>query len=371
MSTTKPKPRRIEIPAMGAEDVVIDRHGIAWTGTEDGSIWRVAKDGAVRRIGGTGGRPLGIELYGEDRLLVADARAGLLTISTTTGVVERLVTEVEGHRMVFCNNAAVASNGDIWFSDSSTVYPIEKWKADFLEHTQTGRLLCRRADGTVEVHLHGLAFANGVALSADESCVCVAESGRRTVVRLWLSGEHAGTRDLLVDDLPGYPDNIALGSDGLIWVTIASTLDPVVEAIRNRAPRPVRKAATRVPQVLQPKPTRTVWVQAYDATGRLVHDLQADAGELPHGHRGPGARGRGVAGQPGGGGTGGGEPAYPRRLDSDAPAAATPGEARTRSTAAGGAGTRWVISSRSPVHRTCARSTTARSPSSPRRSATS
>ena len=100
-----------------------------------------------------------------DRLLIADADAGLLTMSTTTGVVERLVTEVDGHRMVFCNNAAVASNGDIWFSDSSTVYPIAKWKADFVENTRTGRLLCRRADGTVEVHLDGLAFANGVALA--------------------------------------------------------------------------------------------------------------------------------------------------------------------------------------------------------------
>jgi sugar lactone lactonase YvrE len=272
------RPRRIEVPAMGAEDVVIDADGFAWTGTADGSIWRVAKDGAVHKAGDTGGRPLGIELYGEDRLLIADADAGLLTMSTTTGVVERLVTEIEGQRMVFCNNAAVASNGDIWFSDSSTVYPIAKWKADFVENTRTGRLLCRRADGTVEVHLDGLAFAHGVALPEHESFVCVAETARRTVVRLWLTGERAGTRDLFAEGLPGYPDNIARGSDGLIWVTIASPLDPVVEAIRNRAPSVVKKAATRLPTVLQPKPKKTVRVQAFDDTGRLVHDVDADAG---------------------------------------------------------------------------------------------
>jgi sugar lactone lactonase YvrE len=274
----KPQPRRIEVPAMGAEDVVVDEHGIAWTGTADGSIWRVSKDGAVRKVGDTGGRPLGLELYGDDRLLVADAHAGLLALSTTTGVVERLVTEVDGHRMVFCNNAAVASNGDVWFSDSSTVYPIEKWKADFVENTRTGRLLCRRVDGTVEVHLGGLAFANGVALAADESFVCVAETGRRTVVRLWLRGERAGTRDLLCEDLPGYPDNIALGSDGLIWVTIASPVDPLVEQLRERAPMVVRKTVTRMPSALQPKPKQTVRVQAFDATGALVHDVDADAG---------------------------------------------------------------------------------------------
>ena len=32
-STTRPTPRRIEVPAMGAEDVVVDEHGIAWTGS--------------------------------------------------------------------------------------------------------------------------------------------------------------------------------------------------------------------------------------------------------------------------------------------------------------------------------------------------
>jgi len=263
---------------MGAEDVVVDDHGIAWTGTEDGSIWRVAKDGSVRKVGDTGGRPLGIELYGEDRLLVADAHVGLLSLSTTTGVIERLVTEVDGHRMAFCNNAAVASNGDIWFSDSSTRYGVDKWKADFVENTRTGRLLCRRADGTVEVHLDGLAFANGVALAVDESFVCVAETARRTVVRLWLRGERAGTTDLLAEDLPGYPDNIARGSDGLIWVTLASPTDPVVEQLRSRAPMAVRKAATRLPQVLQPKPKQTVCVRAYDDSGRVVHDIDADAG---------------------------------------------------------------------------------------------
>ncbi len=173
---------------MGAEDVVVDARGTAWTGTEDGSIWRVEPEGEVSRVGNTGGRPLGLELYGEDRLLVADAHAGLLTMSTTTGAVESLVSEVDGRPMRFCNNAAVATNGDIWFSDSSTGHSIERWKAAFVENTRTGRLLCRRADGTVEVHLDGLAFANGVALAADESCVHVAETGARTVLRLGPGG---------------------------------------------------------------------------------------------------------------------------------------------------------------------------------------
>lgn len=266
----------IPVPGAGAEDVVVDEHGSVWTGTEDGSVFRITPDGdAVERIGTTEGRPLGLELYGE-RILIADAHQGLLVMDDR-GRVETLVHEVEGREMVFCNNAAVATNGDIWFSDSSTEHPIEEWKADFVEHTQTGRLLCRRANGEVEVALTGLAFANGVALAPDESWVAVAETGRRTVVRLWLSGERAGEREFLVQDLPGYPDNIALGSDGLVWVTIASPTDPVVEFLQHRTPLPVRKMVTRIPEALQPKPKRTARVQAFDAAGHLVHDIDADA----------------------------------------------------------------------------------------------
>lgn len=267
-----------QVPAMGAEDVVVADNGLVYTGTEDGSVFSVTPDGSrVHLVGQTGGRPLGLELLPDGRLLVADAHEGLLAMETGTGQVERLVDTVNGHRMVFCNNAAVASNGDIWFSDSSTVYSIERWKDDFVQDTRTGRLYCRRADGTVEKHLDGLAFANGVALSADESFVAVAESGARTVVRLWLTGERAGQRDYLCDDLPGYPDNIARGSDGLVWVTIASPRDPFVEMLQRRAPLAVRKAVTRIPEALQPKPKRTVRVMAFDDAGEVVHDISGDA----------------------------------------------------------------------------------------------
>jgi sugar lactone lactonase YvrE len=264
------------VPGNGAEDVLVDAAGDVWTGTDDGSIFRVSPDGSrFEKVADTGGRPLGLEVLPDGRILVCDARAGLLAVDEEGGV-ETLLREVDGVPMKFCNNAAVAANGDIWFSDSSTVHGIEDWKADFVENPRTGRLLCRRADGAVEVHLDGLAFANGVALAPDERFVCVAESAGRTVVRLWLDGELAGTSDLLVGDLPGYPDNISTGSDGLIWVTVASPVDPIVEQLRDRAPLFVRKLITRLPEAVQPAPKRTVRAQAFDPDGRLVHDVVAD-----------------------------------------------------------------------------------------------
>ena len=267
----------IPVPAHGAEDVVVGTHGpdegAVFTGTADGAIWRIGHDGAkVEQVAHTGGRPLGIEIDLDGRLVVCDAHRGLLRVDTATGAVEAVADSVAGTRMLFCNNAAVASDGTVWFSDSSTQFQIDRWKDDIVQDTRTGRLLRLSTDGVVEVVLDGLRFANGVALSQDEDFVAVAETAGRSVVRRWISGERAGQRDHLVQDLPGYPDNIARGSDGLIWVTIASPRDPLVERLQ-RGPMWLRRAATRIPEAVQPKPKRTVRVQAFDDVGTLVHDI--------------------------------------------------------------------------------------------------
>ncbi len=264
------------VPGTGAEDIVVAPDGSVYTGTEDGAILRVSSDGSrIERVARTGGRPLGLELLDDGDLLVCDAHAGLLIVHVADGSIETLLTDIDGVRMRFCNNAAVARDGSIWFSDSSVHYGIGQWKDDLVQHTRTGRLVRRDVDGTVTVVLDDLAFANGVALSEDERFVAVAESGARAVVRWWIGGPRAGDRDFLVTGLPGYPDNISRGSDGLIWVTIASPTDPVVERLHT-APLAVRKLATRIPEALQPQPKRTIRVQAYDDAGMLVHDIDLD-----------------------------------------------------------------------------------------------
>ena len=267
----------IAVPGPGAEDVVVGGpgpdEGAVFTGTEDGSIFRISHDGQhIDRVAHTGGRPLGIEIDLDGRLLVCDAHLGVLRVDPRSGAVEAVVDRIDRAPMLFCNNAAIADDGTVWFTDSSTKYGIEQWKDDFVQDTRTGRLARLATDGSVEVVLDGLAFANGVALSTDASYVAVAETGARTVVRWWLTGPKAGTRDFLVTDLPGYPDNIARGSDGLIWVSIASPVDPLVERIQ-RGPLPLRKLVTRIPERLQPAPKHTVRAQAYDDAGTLVHDL--------------------------------------------------------------------------------------------------
>jgi sugar lactone lactonase YvrE len=272
---TRPLPalRRIEVPGTGPEDVVVDADGQVFTGVADGRILRVSADGnRLDTVADTRGRPLGIELLPDGDLLVCDARRGLLRV-TPADSGDGAVEPLGGEPMTFCNNAAVAADGTIYVSDSSAHFGIDHWRAELIEHSGTGRLLRRDPSGAVETLVSGLEFANGVALAPDESYVVVAETGAYRLTRLWLTGPRAGTTDVFADNLPGFPDNISTGSDGLIWVTQASPRDAVLDRLLPRPPV-LRKIAWAMPDRLQPQPKKTVWVLAYDADGTLVHDLQ-------------------------------------------------------------------------------------------------
>jgi sugar lactone lactonase YvrE len=265
--------RVVDVPGYGTEDVLLDDAGRVLTGTEDGRILRISADGGVvETLALTGGRPLGLEWLPDGALLVCDGRRGLLRVDLRTESVDVLVSEVDGVPMRFCNNAAVAADGTIYFTDSACDFDVDNWKGDLLEHSRTGRLLRRDPSGEVEVVVRGLAFANGVALAPDESFVAVAETGAYAVQRLWVTGHRAGSVDPFVESLAGFPDNLSTGTDGLIWVAIGSPRDRALDFLLPRHPV-LRKAVWRLPDRVQPQPKRTVRVQAYDASGLLVHDL--------------------------------------------------------------------------------------------------
>jgi sugar lactone lactonase YvrE len=267
---------RIGLAGTGPEDVLVDRDGGIVTGVDDGRILRVRPEsgGAAELVADTGGRPLGIELAQDGRLIVCDARRGLLRVDPATGTVETLVDSVDGERMLLCDNAAVGSDGSIYFSDSSQRFGLDHWRADLIEHSGTGRLLCRRPSGEVEVLAAGMQFANGVALAADESFVAVAETGAYRISRVWLTGPKAGAAEVLIDNLPGFPDNLSTGTGGRLWVAIASPRNPALDWAHQRHPL-LRRAVWALPEPLQPKPKRTAWVIAVNAAGRIVADLQA------------------------------------------------------------------------------------------------
>ena len=267
--------RLVPTPFAGPEDVVVGAGGEVYTGTADGSILRLTAGGNSTLVAEVGGRPLGIELYGDD-LLVCNADAGLQRV-TLTGAVDTIADRIGPDRFVLTNNASVAGDGTIYFTESSQRWPLSEYTADILEGRPTGRLLRRSVDGEVSELVPGLAFANGVALDADESSLFVAETARYRIHRHWLTGDRAGQTEIFLDNLPGFPDNLSF-SDGVVWVGFASPRNPQVDAVSGI--NWIKHVAYRMPEALQPKALRHGLVVGYALDGSVAHNLQDPSGTV-------------------------------------------------------------------------------------------
>jgi sugar lactone lactonase YvrE len=258
----------------GPEAVAIDARGRVVAGARDGHILRLdPATGAVSALASTGGRPLGLAFGPSGRLVIADARKGLLALSPA-GELTVLATGHAGAPFRFLNDVDVAPDGTIYFTETSTRFGMDELREDILEHAGAGRLLAYRpATRTTEVLLRGLQFANGVALSGDGSFLLVVETGAYRVTRYWLSGPRRGSAEPFLENLPGLPDNITYSRPrGVFWLALYS---PRVAALDLLSRHPLlRKVVLRLPLWIQPQPERRAFVLGIDEQGSVVENLQ-------------------------------------------------------------------------------------------------
>jgi sugar lactone lactonase YvrE len=240
----------------------------------------------------TGGRVLGFDFDASGNLIAADAIKGLLSIGPDRKIT-LLADKAGGDPIRYADAVVVAANGRIYFSDASTRFAPAVWGGtfeasilDIMEQSSTGRILeydpLRKA---VRIVARGLSFANGVALSRDEQALFVSETGKYRVWKIAVAadnldiGRPSPQATLLLDNLPGYPDNLMRGLDGKIWLGFAKPRNPKVDAM---AENPfLRKLTLRLPRTLWPVPKTYGHVIAFTEDGRIVADLQDPAGAYP------------------------------------------------------------------------------------------
>jgi sugar lactone lactonase YvrE len=261
----------------GPEDVRFDEQGRVVTGTGDGRILRMDVAGGERTVlAETGGRPLGVLPTPDGGVLVCDHDRGLLRVDPDGGV-EVLADTVDGSPITFASNVVRGPDGTVWFTTSTSRWDLDHYEGDFFEHSCTGRLLRLDPDGTVTTVLSGLKFANGLVLAPDASHLLFAETGGYRIGRYWLAGPDAGRTEPLVENLPGFPDNMSLGSDGLLWVAIAAPRNALLDRLLP-LPGVLRLLAWNLPAAVRPAAAPIAWVMAFDPAGRLVHDLRSTDG---------------------------------------------------------------------------------------------
>ncbi|KAF6259879.1 hypothetical protein COO60DRAFT_1638071 [Scenedesmus sp. NREL 46B-D3] len=186
---------------------MVDRTNAVYEATPDGAGGYRLQAQPIVKLGA--GRPLGFHFDPEGHLVVADSLKGLLRysyydaqskdITLLTSHVSASSPVDPGSRITYANDLAITSDGTIYFTSCSDVVPqlnqqgyYDTYRAWFLSMMQgqpKGRLL-RYDPNTKETHVlaKGFYYANGVALSADESFLVLAETDRIRVHKVWLKG---------------------------------------------------------------------------------------------------------------------------------------------------------------------------------------
>ncbi|MEE4378393.1 MAG: SMP-30/gluconolactonase/LRE family protein [Candidatus Competibacteraceae bacterium] len=271
----------------GPEEVIVDQQGELYAATHDGWIVRMTEDGSqIQNWVQTGGRPLGLVFDPQGNLIVADAFRGLLQI-TPAGDITELATAADGTPIHYANNVDVAADGKIYFSDASTRFDARASGGtyaasllDIMEHSGSGRLLVYDpATQRASTLLDGLNFANGVAISPDQTSVLVNETGMYRVLRYWLTGPQTGQVETVLAALPGFPDNLTRGQDGRYWLALISPRNALLDRLADKPW--LRKVVQRLPAAVRPKAVHYGHVIAFDDNGEVVLNLQDPAGTYP------------------------------------------------------------------------------------------
>jgi sugar lactone lactonase YvrE len=274
---------RLHLPegAHGPEDIAV-LDGAIYTADVNGGLFRLSGS-RFEKVADLDGRPLGLDEGPDGALYIADSFRGLMRWSREGGL-ESLVSEIDDSPVVYANQVAVATDGTVYFSNSSDRFDPETMGGTKLtsvmtifEQSETGYVARWSPDGRVEKIAEGFVYTNGLALSRDEDFLLIAETGRATVHRLWLTGDNKGQVEPFLENLPAYPDNIESGEGGSFWVAFASPRVPA-EALM---PYPfLRKIVWRLGPSVRPAPIVHGIVAQFDADGSLIRVLQDSDGEL-------------------------------------------------------------------------------------------
>jgi sugar lactone lactonase YvrE len=279
----------------GPEHIAIGPDGRLYTTVLSRNIIRMNQDGTNQEVFvKTGGRVLGFDFDARSNIIAADVDNGLVSISPDRKITV-LTNKVNNDPIRYADAVIVAKSGKIYFSDASMRFAPRDWGGtfeasvlDILEQRSTGRLL--EYDPTTRetrIMARGFSFANGVALSLDEQWLFLNETGK---YRIWKISVNAKDLDIsrpdesakiLIDNLPGYPDNLMRGLDGKIWVGLVKPRTPALDKMTFTTAPFMRKLTVRLPRFMWPVPKPYGHVVAFTEDGRIVADLQDPSGAFP------------------------------------------------------------------------------------------
>lgn len=248
----------------GAEDCALDDEGNLFCGDRRGWIWRFRgpdhTSGEV--FARTGGMPLGHAWDRDGVLMVAVGGMGVYRVFPD-GETELLANQVrrswtslhDDSALRFADDLDTAPDGSIYVSDFSTRTNAAEYTVELVEYRPNGRIVRIDPDGSTDVVVSNYVFPNGISTAHDGQSILIASTGLFRVDRLWVSGPKQGQLEPVMENLPGYCDNINRASDGNYWMSFIAMRTPMSDllmkypAVRRRMTREVPQDNWLVPQL--------------------------------------------------------------------------------------------------------------------------
>jgi sugar lactone lactonase YvrE len=129
------------------------------------------------------------------------------------------------------------------------------------------------------VLLDGLAYANGIAISEAGDYLLIVEMNEYRILKYWLDGPRQGTSEVLIDNLPGFGDNLKTGLNGRFWLGFAAPRKAIVDRLADKPF--LRKVIMRLPKILRPAAEQSSHVIAFDGDGVILMNMQDPAARYP------------------------------------------------------------------------------------------
>jgi gluconolactonase len=159
----------------------------------------------------------------EGRLVTAEHSGRRVSITDAGGLVQTLVSKVDGKRFSSPNDVVVKSDGTVWFTDPTYGLPKGATKETDGNHVYRYDLKARRA----VVVAREFDMPNGLCFSPDEKRLYVADSGKPRHIRVF-EVRADGTLDegrVFAAIEKGGPDGIRCDADGRVWSSSGSGAD--------------------------------------------------------------------------------------------------------------------------------------------------
>jgi ribose transport system permease protein len=187
---------------------------------------------------------------------------------------------VDDSRMRLADDLDIAPDGRVFFSEATIRYEMHDWIIDALEGRGNGRIICYDPrDGSSRTVLAGRQFPNGICMVPDGQSFLFAETWGCRISRYYYDGPKKGRVEEVIPDLPGYPDNINLASDGNFWCGIIGMRAPAFD-LAQKMPKFRKHMVMQIArdEWLYPN-MNTGGVIKFDLSGQIVQSLWDGVGE--------------------------------------------------------------------------------------------